>query len=180
MVAVTFEVVSLRTNTLSESVFSLLKTFLELECSSDWSSHVPDCRQCRPFKAVFSFRNSQKSQRPNLANMVDDLILLSVLAKNSRTASASWTRVLSWCEIQAWGQSSGRLRRTAHVTLPIFSNNNASSLFDLVQENQNEQFSSVRWVFGLSVLSSSFTSFRHSLNLLCHSNTLDVFIASAP
>jgi hypothetical protein len=30
MVAVTFEVVSLRTNTLSESVFALLKTFLEL------------------------------------------------------------------------------------------------------------------------------------------------------
>jgi hypothetical protein len=30
MVAVTFEVVSLRTNTLSESVIPLLKTFLEL------------------------------------------------------------------------------------------------------------------------------------------------------
>jgi hypothetical protein len=30
MVAATIEVVSLRTNTLSESVFSLLKTFLEL------------------------------------------------------------------------------------------------------------------------------------------------------
>jgi hypothetical protein len=30
MVAVTFEVVFLRTNTLSESVFALLKTFLEL------------------------------------------------------------------------------------------------------------------------------------------------------
>jgi hypothetical protein len=30
MVAVTFEVVSLRTNTLGESVFTLLKTFLEL------------------------------------------------------------------------------------------------------------------------------------------------------
>jgi hypothetical protein len=30
MVAVTFEVVSLRTNTLSESVFAQLKTFLEL------------------------------------------------------------------------------------------------------------------------------------------------------
>jgi hypothetical protein len=30
MVAITFKVVSLRTNTLSESVFPLLKTFLEL------------------------------------------------------------------------------------------------------------------------------------------------------
>jgi hypothetical protein len=31
-----------------------------------------------------------------------------------------------------------------HVTLPIFPNNNAGSLFDLVQETQSEQFSSVR------------------------------------
>jgi hypothetical protein len=31
-----------------------------------------------------------------------------------------------------------------HVTLPIFPNNNADSLFDLVQDTQSEQFSSVR------------------------------------
>jgi hypothetical protein len=31
-----------------------------------------------------------------------------------------------------------------HVTLPIFVNNNAGSLFDLVQETQSEQFASVR------------------------------------
>jgi hypothetical protein len=31
-----------------------------------------------------------------------------------------------------------------HVTLPIFPNNNAGSLFDLVQETQSEQFSSVQ------------------------------------
>jgi hypothetical protein len=31
-----------------------------------------------------------------------------------------------------------------HVTLPVFPNNNAGSLFDLVQETQSEQFSSVR------------------------------------
>jgi hypothetical protein len=53
-------------------------------------------------------------------------------------------------------------------------------LFDLVQETQSEQFSSVRWVFGRPVLSSSFTSSRPSLNLLCQSKTLDFFIASAP
>jgi hypothetical protein len=64
--------------------------------------------------------------------------------------------------------------------LPIFPNNNAGSLFDLVQETQSEQFSSIRWVFGRPVLSSSFTSSRPSLNLLCHSKTLDFFIASAP
>jgi hypothetical protein len=33
---------------------------------------------------------------------------------------------------------------TYHVTLPVFPNNNAGSLFDLVQETQSEQFSSVR------------------------------------
>jgi hypothetical protein len=31
-----------------------------------------------------------------------------------------------------------------HVTLPTFPNNNASSLFDLLQETQSKQFSSVR------------------------------------
>jgi hypothetical protein len=31
-----------------------------------------------------------------------------------------------------------------HATLPIFPNNIAGSLFDLVQETQSEQFSSVR------------------------------------
>jgi hypothetical protein len=31
-----------------------------------------------------------------------------------------------------------------HVTLPVFINNNAGLLFDLVQETQSEQFSSVR------------------------------------
>jgi hypothetical protein len=67
-----------------------------------------------------------------------------------------------------------------HVTLPIFPNNNAGSLFDLVEETQSEQFVSVRWVFGRPVLSSSFTSSRPSLNLLCHSKTLDFFIALAP
>jgi hypothetical protein len=32
----------------------------------------------------------------------------------------------------------------SHVTLPIFPNNNAGSLLDLVQEIQSEQFSPVR------------------------------------
>jgi hypothetical protein len=31
-----------------------------------------------------------------------------------------------------------------HVTLPVFTNNNAGLLFDLFQETQGEQFSSVR------------------------------------
>jgi hypothetical protein len=31
----------------------------------------------------------------------------------------------------------------SHITFPIFSNNNAGSLFDLVQETESEQLSSV-------------------------------------
>jgi hypothetical protein len=41
MVAVTFEAVSLHTSTLSESVFALLKTFLELLC---WNALQDDRR----------------------------------------------------------------------------------------------------------------------------------------
>jgi hypothetical protein len=72
------------------------------------------------------------------------------------------------------------LTNSLTLHLPVFPNSNAGSLFDLVQETRSEQFSYVRWVFGRPVLSSSFTSSRPTSNLLCHSKTLDLFIASAP
>jgi hypothetical protein len=59
--------------------------------------------------------------------------------------------------------------------LPIFPNNNAGSMFFLIQETQSEQFSYVRWVFGHPVLPSCFTSSRPSY-LLRHSKTLDFFL----
>jgi hypothetical protein len=53
-----------------------------------------------------------------------------------------------------------------HVTLPLFPNDNAGSLFDLVQETQIEQFSSAWRVFRHPVFLLSFTSSRPSLNLV--------------
>jgi hypothetical protein len=43
------------------------------------------------------------------------------LAKNSRTVNASWAGALSWCKIQAPGQSLGLLRRTASRNLANIS-----------------------------------------------------------
>jgi hypothetical protein len=74
MVAVTFEIVSLRTNTLSELVFSLLRTFLELLF---WNA-LQDC--CRMSLNVGNVGPSKRSSvsgiaksrtGPNLVNMVD-------------------------------------------------------------------------------------------------------------
>jgi hypothetical protein len=97
MVAVTFKAVSLRTNTLSESMFALLKTFLELifwNALQDGRRHVPECRQCLkicgPSKRSSVFGIAKSSTGPILANMVDGPISLSIFsAKNFRTASAS-------------------------------------------------------------------------------------------
>jgi hypothetical protein len=80
MVAVTFEVVSLRTNTLGDLVFALLKTFME--CSAGWSSHVPECRQCLkicdPSKRSSVLGIAENHTVPNLVNMVDGPISLSI------------------------------------------------------------------------------------------------------
>jgi hypothetical protein len=80
MVAVIFEVVSLCTNTLSESVFPLLKTFLE--CSSGWLSHVPECRQCLklcgPSKWASVLGIAKSRTGPNLVNMVDGPMSISI------------------------------------------------------------------------------------------------------
>jgi hypothetical protein len=90
MVAVTFEVVSLHTNTLSESVFALLKTFLELLF---WNA-LQDGRRMSlnvgPLKRSLVLGIAKSRTGPNLANMTDGPISISIfLAKNSRTASAS-------------------------------------------------------------------------------------------
>jgi hypothetical protein len=78
MVAVTFEVVSLRTNTLSESVFSQLKTFLELffwNALQDGRRHVPECWQCLkicgPSKRSSVLGIAKSRTGPYLANMED-------------------------------------------------------------------------------------------------------------
>jgi hypothetical protein len=70
MVAVAFEVVSLRTNTLSQSVFALLKTFLELLF---WNA-LQDGRRMSlnvgPSKRSSVMGIAKSRTGPNLANMV--------------------------------------------------------------------------------------------------------------
>jgi hypothetical protein len=142
-VAVTFEVVFLRTNTRSESVFSLLKTFLELLF---WNALQDGCRMSVGSSKRSSVLGIAKSSTgPNLANMVDGLISLSVLLAKTPGQRARHeqghchdARSKHQAKVQVFSDEQ------PHVTLPIFPNNNACSLFDLVQGTQSEQFSSVR------------------------------------
>jgi hypothetical protein len=71
MIAITFEVVSLCTSTLSESVFALIKTFLEFLF---WNA-LQDGRcmslNVGPSKRSSVFGIAKSRTRPNLANMVD-------------------------------------------------------------------------------------------------------------
>jgi hypothetical protein len=74
----TFEVVSLRTNTLCESVFSLLKTFLELLF---WNALQDGCHMSvnvgpSKWSSVLGIAKSRTG--PNLANMVDGPISISI------------------------------------------------------------------------------------------------------
>jgi hypothetical protein len=93
MVAVTFEVVSLRANTLSESVFPLLKTFLELlfwNTLQDGRRMPLNVGNVGPSKRSSVLGIARSRTGPNLANMVHGSILISIFfGQNSRTASAS-------------------------------------------------------------------------------------------
>jgi hypothetical protein len=78
MVAVTFEAVSLRTNTHSESVFPLLKTFLE---HLFWNA-LQDGRRMflnvGPSKRSSVFGIAKSRTGPNLANMVNGPISVAI------------------------------------------------------------------------------------------------------
>jgi hypothetical protein len=82
---------------------------------------------------------------PNLANMVDGPISLSSFGpKTSRQRAC---HVQGCCHV-ARSKYQAKVQvfsdKQPDVTLPVFPNNNAGSLFDLVQETQSEQFSSVQ------------------------------------
>jgi hypothetical protein len=92
------------------------------------------------FKAVFSFGNSQKPHGPNLANMVDGPISVSIFWPQTPGLQACHeqghchdARSKHQTKVQVFSD------KQPHVTLPIFPNNNAGSLFNLVQETQSEQ-----------------------------------------
>jgi hypothetical protein len=89
-----------------------------------------------PFKAVFSFGNRQ----PNLANMVDGPILLSIFWPKTpgqrvrhEQGHCHDSRSKHQAQVQVFSN------KQPYVTLPVFPNNNAGSLFDLVDETQSEQ-----------------------------------------
>jgi hypothetical protein len=82
---------------------------------------------------------------PNLANRVDGPISLSIflpktLGQRTRHEQGHFhdARSKNLTKVQVFSDEQ------RHVTLPVFPNNNAGLLFDLVLENQSEQFSSVR------------------------------------
>jgi hypothetical protein len=91
-----------------------------------------------PFKAVFSSVNSQSRTGPNLVNMADGPISLSIFwPKTPRQQARHDARSKHQAKVQVFSN------KQPHITLPIFPNNNAGSLFNLIQETQSETFSSV-------------------------------------
>jgi hypothetical protein len=93
MVAVTFEAVSLRTNTLSDSMLPLLTAFLELlfwNALQDGRRMSLNVDGVSPSKRSSVLGIAKSRTGPNLATLVNGPISISIfLAKNSRTVSAS-------------------------------------------------------------------------------------------
>jgi hypothetical protein len=82
---------------------------------------------------------------PNLVNMVDGPISLSM--SWPKTPGQRARREQGHC-YDARSKHQAKVQvfsdEQPHVTLPVFPNINAGSLFELVQETQSKQFSSVR------------------------------------
>jgi hypothetical protein len=98
-----------------------------------------------PLKAVFSFGKTKSRTGRSLANMVDGSISLSIFWPKTPGQQARHER--GHCH-DARSKHQAKVQvfsdEQPDVTLPVCPNNNAGSLFDLVQETQSEQFSSVR------------------------------------
>jgi hypothetical protein len=98
-----------------------------------------------PFKAVFSFGNSQKSHGTKSGEYGGwSNFIINFWPK---TPGQRARHVQGHCH-DARSKHQAKVQvfsdKQPHVTLPIFPNNNAGSLFDLVYETQTEQFSSVQ------------------------------------
>jgi hypothetical protein len=98
-----------------------------------------------PFKAVFSFGNSQKLHGAKSGEYGGWSISLSIFwPKTPRQrprheqGHCHDARPNHQAKVQVFSD------KQPHVTLPLFPNNNVGSLFNLVQETQSEQFSSVQ------------------------------------
>jgi hypothetical protein len=124
MVAVTFEVVSLRTNTLCESVFTQLKTFLELLFCNALQDGRRMSLNVGPSKrsSVLGIAKSRTGQ--NLANMMGGPIYLSIfLPKTPRQRARHEqghchdAKAKHQAKVQVFSDEQPQ------VTLPIFPNN---------------------------------------------------------
>jgi hypothetical protein len=134
MVAAIFEAVSLPTNTLSESVFALLKTFLELlfwNALQDGRRMSLNVGNVGPSKRSSVLGIVKSRTGTNLANMVDGPISVSVFWPNTPGERARHeqghchdARSNHQTKVQVFSDEQ------PHVTLQIFPNNNAGSLFD--------------------------------------------------
>jgi hypothetical protein len=98
-----------------------------------------------PFKTVFSFGNSQKShgaKSGEYAGLYNFNIDFWPNTPGQRTRHEQGhchdERSKHQAKVQVFSDEQ------LHVTLPIFPNNNAGSMFFLIQETQSEQFSYVR------------------------------------
>jgi hypothetical protein len=116
-----------------------------LECSAGWSSHVPECWQwlkiCGPSKQSSVLGMAKSCTRPNLANMVDGPISLSIFWP--KTPGQRVRHEQGHCH-DARSKHQAKVQVFSDETLPMLPNNNAGSLFDVVKESQSEQFSSIR------------------------------------
>jgi hypothetical protein len=99
---------------------------------------------CGPSKQSSVLVIAKSRKGPNLANMVDGPISLSIFWPKTPGQRARheqghchYARSKHQARVQVFSDEQ------PHVTLPIFPNNNAGYLFDLVQETESEQFSSV-------------------------------------
>jgi hypothetical protein len=132
MVAVTFEVVSLRTNTLGESVFTQLKTFLELFFWNDLQDGRRMSLNVGPSKRSSDLGTSKSRTGPNLANVVDGPISISIFWPKTPGQRARYEQ--GHCH-DARSKHQAKFQvfsyEQPHETLPVFSNNNAGSLFDI-------------------------------------------------
>jgi hypothetical protein len=100
---------------------------------------------CGPSKRSSVLGIAKSGTGPNMANMVDGSISLSIFWPKTPGQRARHeqghchdTKSKHQAKVQVFSDEQ------PYVTLPIFLNNNAGSLFDLVQETQSENFPSVR------------------------------------
>jgi hypothetical protein len=132
MVAVILEVVSLRTSTLRESVFPPLKTFLELFFWNILQDGRRMSLNVGPSKRSSVLGTAKSRTGPNLTNMVDGPISISIFWPKTPGQRARheqghcyYARSTHQAKFQVFSDEQ------PHVTLPIFPNDNAGSLFDL-------------------------------------------------